>query len=198
MKIFRCQSLTSSVGKVKDFSGLLFQASFFHDLIFRVWDITNKHSLTLSECSKLIIRITRPYVKKQRLFMIWEGTKWPWSSFTGRANSNQRAHDIPTESPNRKMQLTVSKKIEKVDHKWPLLHLVLTLNLVALQTNSLEPKRAISKALKCPYFKGDKLLLDRITRTEVKSAVASQKAAYAVQRLAERGLKYIKRREINL
>ena len=59
-------------------------------------------------------------------------------------------------------------------------------------------KRKNSNALRSSYFKGDKLLLDRITRTESKSAVASQKAAFAVQRLAERGLKYLKRREINL
>ena len=70
--------------------------------------------------------------------------------------------------------------------------------LVILATNDLTVKRRKSSALRSPYFKNDKLLLDRINRTEAESTVASKKAVFAVQRLAERGLKYLKRREINL
>ena len=72
--------------------------------------------------------------------------------------------------------------------------------LVALDRPDLfkQAKKAHSAALNSPYFNGDRELLQRISKTETKSAVASRIAALSVQRMAERGLKYLKRREINL
>ena len=109
-----------------------------------------------------------------------------------------RANKIKPESA--KYQNGIEKSQDAINCEYKIGIRLTYADLVALDRPDLfkKSRKAHAKALNSPYFNGDRELLTRITKTETKSAVASKLAALSVQRMAERGLTYLKRREINL